>query len=492
MIIFAVIMVSLCQFFDSTIANVALPYMRTALGASADSISWVLTSFIICGAIATPTAGWMSDRLGSRNLFLGATALFLASSAACGAATTLEEMVLFRGIQGISAAYIGPMTQTIMFDVSPPSKQAMTMSIFSMIVMVAPITGPTVGGFLTQYLNWRWIYYVNLPIGIPALVILWFLLPSRAVDRRRFDGFGFAFIGLGLGSLQLMLDRGQHEDWFNSWEIIIELIIAISALWVFFIHTRKAKHPLFNSALYKNSNFMISLSFMVAMGITVTGLSSVLPMLFQTIYGYPVMDTGMLMAPRGAAVAVTTLLGGMVIRYIDFRLVISGGYLIAASAMWLMSGWSIEMGYNQIILASFVQGLGLGLVFAPMNLVAFSTLPPELRPDGSGLMMLFRNIGSSLGISVIVTLLARNQQVSHADLASHVSSPAISTITGVLQDQGQMVMGMIDAEVSRQAMMIAFLDDFHLLTLVMLAFAPLPFLLKKPEHLRKEKPALME
>jgi DHA2 family multidrug resistance protein len=466
--------------------------MRAALGASPESISWVLTSFIITAAIATPATGWLSDRLGSRNLFLLSTVVFLASSAACGAATTLEQMVLFRGIQGISAAFIGPLTQTIMFDVSPPSKQAMTMSVFSMIVMVAPITGPFVGGFLTQYLNWRWIYYVNLPIGIPALVILWWLLPSRPIERRRLDLFGFAFIGLGLASLQLMLDRGQHKDWFDSKEIVIELVVALCAFWIFVVHTRKASHPLFNRELYKNTNFLISLTFMIAMGITVIGLSSVLPMLFQSIYGYSVMDTGLLMAPRGIGVTITTLLGGMAIRYVDFRYIIAVGYLIAAAAMWLMSGWALEMDFHQIILASFVQGVGLGMVFAPMNLVAFSTLPPELRPDGGGLLQLFRNIGGSLGISVIVTLLARNQQVSHADLAAHVNVPAVGMIAERMQGFGSGVLGMVDAEINRQAMMIAFLDDFHLLTWVMLAFIPLPFLLRRPKDLPALKPATLE
>ena len=215
----AVMMVTVCQFLDATIANVALPHMQAALGAGVDSISWVLTSFIIAGAIAMPMTGWLSDKIGSRNLFIGATALFLIASAACGAATSLPAMIVFRIVQGTASAFMGPMTQTIMFDVSPPSKQAATMSQFGMLVMIAPISGPFLGGFLTDYLNWRWIFYVNLPIGIPALAVLWWLLPSRPAGQRRLDLFGFAFLGLGLGALQLILDRGQGEDWAGRpWE----------------------------------------------------------------------------------------------------------------------------------------------------------------------------------------------------------------------------------------------------------------------------------
>ncbi len=487
LLLIGVMLVSICQFFDATIANVALPHMRTALGASSDSISWVLTSFIIATAIATPITGWLSDQIGSRNLFVFSTFAFLVSSAACGASTSLPEMVLFRVIQGIAAAFIGPMTMTIMFDISPPSKQAMTMALFGMIVMIAPISGPFLGGFLTQYMNWRWIFYVNLPIGIPAMALIWWLLPSRPIERRRLDLFGFAALALGLGTLQLLLDRGQHKDWFSSWEIIIEAVIAISAFWVFFVHSRQTANPLIKRELYKNANFVVGLAFMAIMGLSVVGLSAVLPMMYQTIYGYPVMDTGLLMAPRGFGVMITSLLAGALARHLDYRYIITTGYLIAVTAMWMMTHWSIEMGSQQILLASFVQGLGFGLIVSPMNLMAFSTLDPALRPDGSSLMALFRSLGGSIGISLIVTLLGRIQQVSHADLSAHVTSTSIPAIdlpavVDRLPGIGTGLLAAIDAEVNRQALMIAFLDNFYVLTWILLVIAPLPLLLKKPDR----------
>lgn len=488
LLLLGVILVSVCQFLDATIAGIALPHMKATLGASTESVSWVLTSFIITTAIATPLAGWLSDRVGSRKLFIGATVLFLLASAACGAAGSLSAMVVFRGLQGIAAAFIGTLTMTIMYDVSPPSKQPMTMALFSMVVMIAPISGPFIGGVITQYLNWRWIFYINLPLGIPALVLLWWLLPSRPIERRRLDIFGFAMIAVGLGALQLLLDRGQHKDWFDSWEIIAEAIIALSAFWIFFVHTRTAKSPLFNPGLYKNGNFLVALAFMAIMGLTVTGMSSVMPMMFQSIYGYPVVDTGLLMAPRGIGVMITSLIAGRLFRLIDFRYLIAMGYLVVAASLWMTTTWSLEMERGPILLAAFLQGAGFGMIVAPMNQMAFATLDPRMRPDGSSLMALFRSLGGSVGISIIVTLLARNQQISHSDLASHITSGTVpgfdlSAMADRLAGPGSSVMAMIDAEVNRQALMIALIDNFYLLAWMVLAFTVLPLFLKKPKNL---------
>lgn len=486
-LLLAVMAVSICQFLDSTIANVALPHMQAALGASVDSISWVLTSFIIAGAIATPITGWLSERIGSRNLFLTGTALFLIASALCGASNSLITMVGFRALQGVASAFIAPLTQTIMFDITRPSRQAATMSQFGMLVMVAPISGPFLGGFITEHLNWRWIYYVNLPIGIPALIVLWSLLPNRPGEVRRLDMFGFAWLGMGLAALQLMLDRGNSKDWFHSWEIIIECIVALSCLWVFLVHTvTTRKTPLFNPSLFKNGNFLIGCGFMFILGMTNVALSAVLPTMYQTIYNFPVMQAGMLMAPRGMGVIITSLITTRMMNRIDFRWLITIGYTIAAGSIFMMTGWSIDMDWHPIALASFVQGLGLGMVFTPMQLVSFATIPVELRPDGSSLLALLRNLGGSMGISVIVTMLSRNEQVSHADIAANVTSAAVSgvdlpAVVGAVPSIGSGVMEMINGEVSRQASMIAYLDNFYVLAWVILIIAPMPFIMKKPK-----------
>jgi MFS transporter, DHA2 family, multidrug resistance protein len=481
----AVMGMSICQFLDLTIANVALPHMRTSLGASMESISWVLTSFIIAGVLVLPLTGWLSDRLGSRNLFLGASVMFVLSSMLCGAATSLTQMVIFRAIQGMASAFIGPLSQTIMFDINRPSRQANAMSVWGMVVMIAPISGPFLGGFLTETLNWRWVFYVNLPIGIPALVLLWWLLPSRPIVRRRLDVFGAAMLGLALCGLQLMLDRGQHNDWFETPETVIELLFALSCFWVFFVHTRTVDHPLFAGAMIRDPNFIAAIGFMVVLGITNVALSSVLPTMYQNVYGYDVIDTGMLMAPRGCGVFLTMFITNRLMGKVDTRLLISVGYLLAAASMWMMTRWSLDMGAQQIVVSAFVQGLGLGFVFVPINMIAFSTLLPRYRTDGTTLMTLFRNLGASFGISTIVSVLSRNMQTSHADIAGSVTSYNLpvdpASTTAQLGTMGEAAMAMLNGEVTRQAAMIAYLDNFYMLFWLLLAIAPLAWLLKKPK-----------
>ena len=481
----AVMGITVCQFLDLTIANVALPRMATTLSAAPDTITWVLTSFIIAGVLVLPLTGWLTDRLGSRNLFLGASLLFVVASMLCGAATSLGQMVVFRAIQGVASAFIGPLSQTAMFDINKPSKQAQAMSIWGIVVMIGPISGPFIGGFLTDTLNWRWVFYVNLPIGIPALVLLWWLLPSRAKVQRRLDIFGAVALAIALGALQLMLDRGQENDWFQAKETWVELLIALSAFWVFVVHTLQVEHPLFEGAMVRNANFLGGLAFMVILGVTNVALSSVLPTMFQNIYGYSVMQTGLLMAPRGFGVLTTMLITNRLMGRVDSRLLITLGYTIAAFSLYTMTRWSLDMDWHPIALSAFVQGLGLGLVFVPVNMVAFSTLAPHYRTDGTTLMTLFRNLGSSFGISAIVTELSRNLQTSHQDIGSSVTSfnvPAIdpASTAAMLGDFGTAALQMLDGEVSRQAAMIAYLDNFQMMGWLVLLIAPLAFALRKP------------
>ncbi len=481
----AVMAMSVCQFIDMTVANVALPHMQTSLNASLDTMSWALTSYIIAGVMITPMTGWLSDRFGSRNLFIAASAIFLFSSALCGAATSLTQMVLFRALQGIGASFLGSMAQTIMYDLNPPSKQARAMSIWGIVVIIGPITGPFLGGFLTEYWNWRWVFYVNLPIGLPALAILWWLMPSRPIIRRKLDVLGATMLAIGLCALQLLLDRGQHKDWLQSKEIVAELVIAVSAFWMFFIHNRSIKEKLFPNEMMRNSNFIIGVAFMLLMGITNVALSAVMPSLLQQIYGYDVMDAGLLMAPRGCGVMVTMLLTNILIKRLDGRILIAAGYFVAAYSLWMMSGWSLEMDSQPIIVAGFVQGLGLGLVFMPMNMIAFSSLAAKYRTEGGTMMTLARNLGGSFGISVIVTMLSRNTQTSHADIASHVTTSTVPGIdlgaaTATLGNLGGGVMAMLNGEVSRQAAMVAYLDNFYGMFWLVLCFVPLTFLVRKP------------
>ncbi|WP_317513766.1 DHA2 family efflux MFS transporter permease subunit [Sphingomonas sp. C3-2] len=473
------------QILDTTIANVALPHMQTSLGATMDSVSWVLTSYIVAAAIATPVTGWLADRFGSRNLFLFAVGTFIFASMLCGAATNLETMVAFRIFQGVAGAFIGPLSQTVMLDINPPERHAKAMSMWGMGVMIGPIMGPVLGGWLTENYNWRWVFYVNLPIGILTLALLWALLPSRGQTKRSFDVTGFAMLSVALASFQLMLDRGPHEDWFASWEIIIEAAVAFGAFWMFLVHLLTAKKPLFERQMFKNRNLATGLMFMVVIGITSMAPMALLPPMLQQLYGYPVIDTGMLLAPRGVGVFITMFIGGQLMgRGVDPRYLIASGLLISSWSLWHMAHWSLDIGWQTVAISGFVQGLGMGFAFMPLNAMAFITLPPQWRTDGASSLNLIRSLGSSAGISMVTALLSRNTQISHSDLAAHITSFSIDgmdpTLAQALGSTGDTVLSMANAEVTRQAMMIAYLDDFYLMSIITLLALPLVLLLQGP------------
>jgi DHA2 family multidrug resistance protein len=482
LLMIAVMGASVIQFLDATIANVAIPHMQTSLGATLDSVTWVLTSFIIASAVATPIAGWLSDRIGSRQLFLGAVGGFLVASALCGIAMTLPEMVVFRILQGMFAAMIGPLSQTIMLDITPPSRHARAMAIWGMGVMVAPISGPMLGGWLTENYSWRWVFYINLPIGIPTLAVLWWLLPGRPRTGRSLDITGYALFALGLGALQLALDRGQGEDWLESTEIIVELMVAAAALWMFVVHMATTEHALFNRRLLTDRNFVTAMMFMPLMGLVMIALAALLPPMLQNLFGYSVQDAGLLMAPRGVGVLISMFIASRTIGIVGPRVLIGAGFTIAALSLWHMSGWSLEMGWQQVALTGLVQGMGFGLCFMPLNVVAFSSISPAFRTDGAGLLNLMRSLGASAGISLMTTLLARNIQTAHADLAAHITPynmPSVDLSSADrLGEYGEAALRMADAMVNRQAAMIAYIDDYWIMSFVIFACVPLVLLMR--------------
>lgn len=492
LLMIAVMGASIIQFLDSTIANVAIPHMQTSLGATSESVTWVLTSFIIASAVATPITGWLSDRVGSRNLFLWAVFGFLVASMLCGIAVNLTEMVLFRIFQGICAAFIGPVSQTIMLDINKPSQQAKAMAIWGMGVMIGPISGPMIGGWLTESYSWRWVFYINIPIGIPTLIALWLLLPSRPVTRRRLDYVGYFLFALGLAALQLMLDRGQSEDWLESTEVVIELFVAVAALWMFGVHLFTAKNPIFPPGLVRNTNFLTALVYMIIMGMVMIAISALLPPMLQGIYGYTVLDTGLILAPRGVGVLISMFIASRLVTIVGPRWLIATGFAICAYSLWLSTGWTIEMGWQPFVMTGFIQGLGTGLCFMPLNVIAFATISPAYRTDGAGLLNLFRSIGASASISLITTLLARNMQQSHADIASKLTPyniPAVDLSSADrLGEIGQGALAAINGMVTQQAAMIAYLDDFWLLTWLVMLCVPLIFLAKEPKMIGKPPP----
>lgn len=484
LMIIGVMAASLLQILDTTIANVALPHMQSSLGATVDTVTWVLTSYIIASAVALPTTGWLADRIGARRLFIGSVAGFILSSMLCGIAQNLEEMVIFRALQGVAGAFIAPLTQSFMLDTTRPSRHPQIMAIWGMGIMIGPILGPILGGWLTETANWRWVFFVNLPVGLASLAILFAYLPKRPQRPRRFDLTGFVLLAMALASFQLMLDRGGHVDWLASREIWIYLLVALSAGWMVTVHFATTPAPLFERALFADRNFTLALGFMIVIGIVMFAVMALLPPMLQNLFGYGVIDTGIVLMPRGVGILVSMQVSGLLMRRgIDARLVVASGFVICAFSLWQMAHWSLAVDEFHVIASGLLQGLGMGLVFIPLQVSAFATLDARMRTDGSSLLNLFRSLGASTGIAWMTVLLARNIQTAHQELGGHVTAATgnlvdFSTIDR-FQTVGDTAMSLIDAEVNRQAAMIAYIDDFWLMMWITLAAAPLAFLMRK-------------
>src|SRR3954464_973376 len=379
----AIMMAVLLQVLDTTIANVALPHMMASMSATRETINWVLTSYIVASAIAIPITGWRAARVGRKRLFVWSVIAFTVASVMCAMAQNLPQMVAFRALQGVSGAFLVPIAQAVMFDINPPNKHARAMAMFGMGVMIGPILGPVLGGWLTENYSWRWVFLVNLPVGIVCTFMLIRFMPKGEVVRRGFDLFGFALLALALGAFQLMLDRGQQLDWFESWEVWIEAALAASCAWMFVVHLATAKQPLFDPKMFADRNFSFALLFMVITGVLLLAGLALLPPLLQRLFGYSVLDSGFLTAPRGIGTLISMMLAGRLTGRVDARILIFFGISCLALSLWQMSGFTLVMGSRPIIVSGLVQGLGLGFIFVPLQALAFASLPPAYRTTGA-------------------------------------------------------------------------------------------------------------
>jgi DHA2 family multidrug resistance protein len=479
-----VMMAVLLQVLDTTIANVALPHMQASLSATQDTINWVLTSYIVASAIALPISGWLADRVGRKRLLLISVVGFTAASVLCATATSLTEMVLFRAFQGVSGAFIVPLAQATLFDINPREKHGQAMALFGGGVMIGPILGPVLGGWLTDNYNWRWVFLVNLPVGVLCVLIMMRFMPRTETHERKFDMLGFALLGIALGALQMFLDRGEQNDWLSSWETIIELGVAIAAGWMFVVHMATAKQPLFERAMFADRNFATSLLFMAVTGVLLLAGLALLPPLLQTLYGYSVRQSGFLTAPRGIGTLISMLLAGRLVGKVDSRLLVGIGVVLMGVSLDMMTGFALDQPSRPVIVSGIVQGLGLGLIFVPLQTLAFETLAPRLRTTGAALLNLARNVGGSIGISIVSTQLVRLTQVSHADLAANITNQTIPTanpelLQTIAPTAGPAALAAINAEVTRQALFIAYLDDFKLMMIVSFAVLPLLLLMRR-------------
>src|ERR1700722_2579447 len=406
------------QGIDTTIANVALPHIQGSMSAAQDQISWVLTSYIVASAIMMPLTGWLAGRFGIKYIFLSSVIGFTIASGLCGAAESLTQLVVYRLLQGIFGAGLVPLGQATLLTVYPQEKHGQAMAIFSSGAMMGPILGPTMGGWITDNMNWRWCFYINLPVGaLCALGILVFIRQSRTVRREPFDALGFGMMSLAIGTLQLMLDRGQIRDWFHSTEIWIEAIIAGLSFYLFVVHTVTAKDRSFVSLeLLKSPNFVAGSLLMFTVGAILSGTLALMPSMMQELMNYPVFEAGWLMAPRGIGTIVAMFFVARMVNKIDIRVFIVVGFLLTAASLWQMTGYSLYMGSWPILFAGLAQGFGLGLTFVPLNILALSDLPRHLLTQGTALRSLMRMLGGSIGISILEAKLTQNTQIVHSRL----------------------------------------------------------------------------
>lgn len=474
----AVMLAAIIQILDTTIANVALPHMQGTLSATQDQISWVLTSYIITAAIVMPMTGFIAGRFGRKRLLVWSVAGFTIASGLCGMAQTLPEAVLARMLQGVFGACLVPISQSVLLDTFPREKHAKAMSLWGIGVMVAPILGPTIGGWLTEFYSWRWVFYINLPFGILSLLGVLALVDESPINReRRFDVFGFLMLGISIGALQLLLDRGKSLYWFQSKEIIAEAIISALFFYLFVVHMFTHRRPFIEPGLFKDRNFCVGLVLIFFVGVILLATLALLPPFLQNLMGYSVFDAGLILAPRGAGTMFGMILATRLMGRMDPRAIIVLGGCCTSLSLWLMTHFTVDVSESTIIWVGVLQGAGLGFIFVPLSTIAFLTLDPVLRTEGSAIYSLVRNIGSGIGISVVVTQLADNIQRNHAILSEHISPfnhlLDWGVLPQILNPQTQQGLAMLDGLVLKQAVQLAYLQDFYLIMWMTLIIVPL-------------------
>ena len=481
----SVMLATIMQALDTTIANVALPHMQGAMGATQDQISWVLTSYIVAAAIFMPLTGFITARWGRKRVFMWSVVGFTLASMLCGAAQTLPEIVLFRLLQGIFGASLVPLSQAVLLDTYPPEQHGKAMAMWGVGVMVGPILGPTLGGWLTEYYNWRWVFYINLPFGVLAWLGLAAFVRETPIDRtRRFDLLGFALLSLGIGALQMMLDRGQSLDWFANPEIVVEALLAGLALYLFVAHMFTHDHPFIEPGLFKDRNFSVGLVLIFIVGIILLATMALLPPFMQSLLGFPVIDVGYLLAPRGVGTMIAMMMVGKLSGRLDVRYMIFFGLILTSLSLWEMTLFNANIDGWDIVRTGVTQGFGLGFIFVPLSTITFASLAARYRNEGTALFSLMRNIGSSIGISVVMTYLAQRTQANHAAFADYINPFNLALRQAVEADAYNLTtpqgLAAINGEVTRQAAMLAYLQDFRLMMWITLIAIPLVVLLRAP------------
>jgi len=484
----AVMLATFMEVLDTTIVNVSVPHIAGSLAASTSEATWVLTSYLVSNAIVLPASAWLATMFGRKRFLIVCIILFTVASFLCGAATSLEFLIAMRVIQGAGGGALQPFSQAILLESFPPNKRGVAMAIYGLGVIVAPIIGPTLGGWITDNYSWRWIFYINIPIGALAIFLLHLFVEDppyiRNAVRGRIDAVGLGLLALWVVSLQIMLDKGQEMDWFSTLWIRWLAVTATVGFITFIIWELKAQKPIVNLKVFLNRNFAVGTMIVMLLGVTIYGSITLLPLFLQTLLGYPALQSGLVQSPRGLGALLMMPLAGILVTRIDNRLLICAGFLFYAVTTFMFSYANLGISPHFILWPNVLQGIGVGLIFVPLSTLAMGTLKNEQIGNASGIYNLCRNLGGSIGISMVTTLLDRGAQSHQAILVSHLTpyDPAFQqrfTMLEHLLGSAEKAYGLIYQTLVKQAMLLAYVDNFRLFAIICTISALAAFLFKK-------------
>jgi DHA2 family multidrug resistance protein len=494
----SVMLPTFMEVLDTAIASVALPYIAGSLSASNSEATWVLTSYLVANAVVLPISGWVANRIGRKRFYMTCVALFTLTSLMCGLAPTLGILVLFRVMQGAAGGGLQPSEQAILADTFPPAKRGMAFAVYGMAVVTAPAIGPTLGGWITDNFSWRWIFFINIPVGILSILLTTRLIQDPPYFKRRklsethIDYVGLGFVALGLGALQIVLDKGQRDDWFESNFIVTLTLIATAALIFVIIWEWRHKDPIIDLHLFRDRTFGVSNLLMFMLGFALLGSTLLLPLFSQTLLGYTAQQAGLALMPGGFAIILLLPLVGFLLSRYSPRWLLLFGLLMLSFSLFHMTGFDLDIDFRTLAMARVIQAAGMAFLFVPINTAAYAFLPRDKNNAASGLMNLARNMGGSVGISVVTTMLDRRSQVHMTDLSSHLSqsNPALQAMikgtSRAMQAHGaspagatQQAYALLQGTVERQAAMLSYIDCFWFLGAAILCMVPMVFLMKK-------------
>ncbi len=494
----SVMFATFMEVLDTTVVNVSLPHIAGSLSATIDEATWALTSYLVANAIILPMTGWLASRFGRKRLLMLSVVGFTASSFLCGLAPTLSTLILFRVVQGATGGALQPLSQAVLLEAFPPQDRGKAMGFWGLGIVVAPILGPVLGGWLTDSYSWRWVFYINIPVGVASIVMTKLYIfdpPYLRAENRRVDYWGIGMLAVGIGALQVVLDKGQEEDWFSSHMITALAIVSAIMLVALVIHELTTDDPVVDLRVFKARSYAVGVFLMTVVGFVLYGSMVLLPIMLQTLLGYPPLQAGIAMAPRGVGSFFMMPITGIMTGRFDARKLLSSGLLIGGLTLVWLARLNLQAGYWDIFWPQLIQGVGMSLLFVPLTTVAMDPIPRERMGNATSLFNLMRNIGGSVGIALTSTMLARHQQSTTLLLGSNVTPYDPASRSMFLQMRGAFMAAGADAAtatnrayaalfgmVQRQASMVSFVGIFQLLGILFIALIPLVLLMQRPRR----------